>query len=315
MINVINLKSADSTIYKKVKLLIGSLFLIFSGSVFGQELKQINIEIYDMINKEIPARGVYAVYNDFRTNSPSITDSFYVKESPRTKPIWQGSFSVQPRYLKKNKKVKKVWGYSDGKQTFIFNELEFFPILVENNELVFYGYDRLDNSGAAAAGALGGAIGGGIAASVALSKAKSEKIRYVIHPVNGTAEHPDGSLYETRPIMNELIVYRRSRKESDLPAKFLVDGNQLYSFEHKSYVLLEYPISFNTVTLCSGNDYSDCVTVSLNSEEPTYVECTYLDDSESAQLILPVQSQGEFDFYKIEKNQDKRGEQVPEIRE
>ncbi len=313
MKSAIHINSIATNVEKKIKLLIVSLLLISSFSVFSQESEQSKSDIHELIENKNPNRGVYTFYNEFLTNSPSITDTFYVRESPRTKPIWAGSFSMEPRYVHKNKKVKKVWGYSDGEQAYIFNEIEFFPIEVEGNDLVFYGYDRIDNSGTMAAGAMGGAIGGGIAASVALSNAKSKKIRYTIHPVNGTVEHPDGSIDKSPEIHKELIVYRRSRKESEQEAKFLVDGNHLYSFEQKSYVLLKYPISDTTAKICAGPGLSECITVDLNLEEPTYVKCTYPIDSESSQLILQGRSQGQFDFYKIENKQDKRGAQVPEV--
>jgi len=209
--------------------------------------------------------------------------------------------------------VKKVWGFSDGKQAYIFNEIEFFPIEIDGDELVFYGYDRIDNSGAVAAGVIGGGVGGGIAAAAALSKAKSEKIRYTIHPINGIGIHPDGPIKDTPEIMNELVIYRRSRKESEAPAKFVVNGDQLYSFDQKSYVLLEYPLSTSTVKICSGKGFEECISVSLNSEETTYVECTFLENASSPKVILQDESQGEFDFFKIERAQDKRGKQEPEI--
>jgi len=317
MKNDISIIGVGHTLYQNLKLLLGVLFLISSMVVFGQKLNSAQAQIYEIIENETPKRGVYAFYSDFLNNKPSIIDSFYVNESPRSQPVWQGTNSVKPRYANKNRKVKKVWGFSDGKQAYILNELEFFPIVTEENKLVFYGYDRVDNSGAVAAGAIGGAIGGGIAASAALSKAKSEKIRYTIHPTNGTAVHPKGalnnSLNASVEIMNELIIYRRSRKESEDEAKFVVNGKELYSFEQKSYVLLEYPLSIGSATLCTGSDFKDCIIVALNHEEPTYVECTYPIDSETPQLILQEESQGEFDYFKIENIQDKRGVQVPTV--
>lgn len=300
-------------ITKNVTLPLALLFSLFSISLLAQDLQENKPEIFEKIKSETPQRGVYLLYSEFLANSPSITDSFYVRESPRTQAVWQGTVSVQPRYVEKNKKVKKVWGFSDGKQAYIFNELEFFPIEIEENDMVFYGYDRVDNSGSTTAAIIGGAIGGGIAASAALSKAKSQRIRYTIHPVIGTGLHPDGSLNQQIETQNELVIYRRSRKESELPAQFVVNGDQLYSFDQKSYVFLKYPVSTTTVQICSGNGFEECISVSLNPEETSYVECTFLENASSSKVILQDESQGEFDFFKIENAQDKRGKQEPEI--
>ncbi|NEN25560.1 hypothetical protein G3O08_18870 [Cryomorpha ignava] len=297
---------------KSANLIMVSFFLIFSFGAFGQDKTPTKADIYEMIENKTPKRGIYKHYYEFLANAPSIIDSFYLKKSPRPYYLWQDTYSLEPRYVRKNKKVRRIWGFSDGEQAYIFDEGEFFPIVVEKGELVFYGFDRVDNTGVLATTLIVGAVGGGISAAGAQSNARSQKIGYTIHPVNGTPIHPHQPFHENREQKNELIVYRRSKKESDLPVKFLVDGDQLYSFEQKSYVLLQYPLSEGTITLCTGTDFKYCITVALNPDEPTYVKCTYPIDADSAKLILPTRSQGKYDFGKVENTQNKRGRQFPQ---
>ena len=302
--------------FKSINLIIACLFLILSTAVFGQDKTPSNTEIHEIIKNQTLNRGVYKYYYEFLANSPSITDSFYVKKTPRPYYLWQDTYSLEPRFVrKKNKKVKSVWGFSDGQQAYIFDDGEFFPIVVEKEELVFYGFDRVDNTGVLATTLMVGVIGGGISASGARSNAQSQKIGYIIHPRNGAAIHPHNPFYENSEQLNELIVYRKWQKESDLPAKFLVNGDQLYSFIPSSYVLLKYPVSKGTVTLCTGADFEDCITVALNPNEPTYVKCTYPIGSDSVQLILPTRSQSQYDFGTVEKAQNKRGRQFPQAYE
>lgn len=56
--------------------------------------------------------------------------------------------------------MKKVWGFSDGVNAYIWDGLDYFPIALVGKELIFYGYGEVDNSGTNTAAALGGAIGG-----------------------------------------------------------------------------------------------------------------------------------------------------------
>ena len=297
----------------KIKIATAALFLIFSADVIGQKLEGSASEIHQVLKAQTPARGVYKFYSEFLANSPSITDSFYVSTTPRSEPIWSGTASVEVRFVSRNKKVKKVWGFSDGKHAYIFNQVEFFPIEVEGDKLIFYGYDRIDDSGFVAARAIGGALGVEIASTAALIDAKSEKLKYEINLQTGTGIHPRGRIGRAPIRRNKLIVYRRSRKESDLPAKFKVSESLLYSFDQKSYVFLTYPLADTTATICSGKEFKDCISITLNPEEITYVECSFLKDSERAKLTVQDPTQGEIDFFKVKNAQDKRGKQEPEI--
>ena len=297
----------------KIKIVTAGLFLILSADVIGQKIKGSASEIHQVLKAKTPARGVYKFYSEFVANSPSITDSFYVSTTPRSEPIWNGTSSVEVRFVSRNKKVKNVWGFSDGEKAYIFNQVEFFPIEVEGDKLVFYGYDHMDNAGVGTAAVIGGTIGVEIALTAASKEAKSEKLKYTINLPTGTALHPHGRRPQAPSSSNKLIVYRRSRKESDLPAKFAVDESLIYSFDQKSYVFLSYPLTDTAATICSGTNLKDCISVPFKPEEITYVECTFLKDSEKAKLILQDPRQGEIDFFKVKSAQDKRGKQEPEI--
>ncbi len=297
----------------KIKIVTAGLFLILSANVTGQKHEGSASEIHQVLKAQTPARGVYKFYSEFLANSPSITDSFYVSTTPRSEPIWNGTSSVEVSFVNRNKKVKNVWGFSDGKHAYIFNQVEFFPIEVEGDKLIFYGYEQMDNAGVGTAAVIGGTIGLEITLTEASREAKSEKLKYTINLPTGTVLHPKGSRRQAPIRRNKLIVYRRSRKESDLPAKFKVDESLLYSFEQKSYVFLSYPLSDTTATICSGKEFKDCISITLNPEEITYVECTFLKGSEKANLILQDPRQGEIDFFKVKSAQDKRGKQEPEI--
>ncbi len=155
-------------------------FIIF---LFFFSLSGISQELDMPIVNEYPKRGIYKTFEEFKFNIPSVTDTFHIERKARTQERWEGTYSLIPRYSENNKKVKKVWGFSDGQKIYTFHQWEFFEVKIDSGRIGFYAYKQLDNSGAASAGALGGAIGGGIYATIATNNAKKKRIYYQINPI------------------------------------------------------------------------------------------------------------------------------------
>ena len=280
---------------------------------FGQEKFDSNAEIKLALEKGTLKRGVYANFGDFLSNEPSIVDSFLVNIVPRDKEIWEGTFSLTPRYAAGSKKVKKVWGFSDGEKAYVFNEIEYFEVDVEDDELIFYGYDKIEDSGAMAAGVLGGVIGGAIYAAAQLSKAKSQKVRYRIDPSTGLALHPNAEALANRAeFTKELVIYRRSKKEALENFVFSLDDSLKYTFPPDSYVLLKYRISDLEIQICFGSSFDNCNNVSLENEGTTFVKCSIAEGTSIITVEKVDEDEGWFDWAKVEKVQDKRGPQIPE---
>ncbi len=204
----------------------------------------------------------------------------------------------------------KSYGVCDGVKTYIFHQSEYFPIVKENGKYTFIGYDLIDNSGACAAGLLGGAIGGGIYAATVIKRAKSKKVKYIINSSTGIPIYPN-SLLDSFRSGKKLIIYRKASKELDRPFEFLINDSLKYSFIPNSFVELEFDMP--SVKVCFGTDFNDCLEIELDNEEYTYVKCSLLEKDQISKLVEVKSSKGEYDSYKSEKSQKKRGKQTATV--
>jgi hypothetical protein len=281
------------------------LLILTSSTAFGQtSLKQFPIS--SAIESGAIERGGYETFEEFLNNSPSITDSFYVETKTRSNKNWEGTKQVIPRLVERDKKIKRVWGFSDGVDIYVFHQVEFFPFFRTGETLYFDGYDLLDDDGATTAAVLGGAIGGAIHAS----NQKAKKIRYEIDLKTGEPVHPEHKAAVELSRKNQFIIYRRSKKQSEKNAVFVINDSLTYSFEPDSYVHLVFPPEL-PVKICSVGDDKNCVELTFSSDPITYVQVLLPEESERLELEVTTESKGEFDYYKTEKKQNKRGPQKP----
>jgi len=281
------------------------LLVLTSSTMLGQSsLNQ--FPIASAIEAGNIERGGYETFEEFLNNSPSITDSFYVETKIRTNKNWEGTNQVIPRLVERNKKIKRVWGFSDGIDIFIFHQSEFFPVFRSKDEFYFTGYDLFEEDGGAAAGALGGAIGG----AIHVSNQKAKKTRYEIDLKTGLPIHPEHKAALEFSRKNQFIIYRRSKKQSGENALFVINDSLTYSFEPDSYVNLAFPPEL-PVKICPKASEANCVELTFSDEPVVYVQVILPEGGQEVQLEIMEESKGEFDYYKTEKKQQKRGLQEP----
>ncbi|MEO9964355.1 MAG: hypothetical protein ABJF11_01120 [Reichenbachiella sp.] len=138
-----------------------------------------------------PKKGVYKTFEEFLSNQPLETD-FDLEVEPRTTKGWEGTFSSILRYPGSKRKMKNVWGFSDGISRHIFHQGDYFKIEITDDGVHFVGYDEMDFSSTSMAGFMGGAIGAGIASAAVVSTAKKNKVTYKINLEEaGTIEPQD----------------------------------------------------------------------------------------------------------------------------
>ena len=279
------------------------ILLIFCWKGYSQNK---GIPIMD----EIPKRGIYKTFEEFKFNVPSITDSFYVESKIRAQKNWEGTTSLIPRYDSNGKKVKKVWGFSDGQHTYAFHQWEFFKIRLDSSILGFYAYKELLNPsvGSVAAGAVGGAIGGGLYSALAIENAKNKRIYYVINLLNGKLNSSYNINYSegSESQLMKLIVYRRGKNEKEEPLK--VSFNDTLTFQLTPNSLKEFNISISRepVKLCYGNNPDQCTYLTLIPNETKYLEGSISSKKNDAKLEQVKVEVGEFYSNRVRYLQDKR---------
>lgn len=244
-------------------------------------------------------RGVYYTYQDFRSGNIHVVDSFYLDSAERTTANWRGTWSVKPRYVKNNKLIRRIWGFSDGMRSYIAFQSEFFPLEFFYDEISFEAYDIPADDGAFAAGLLFGFVGAVVYEATATGVARSKRVRYVLAS-DGNVYH--ASAFENDFAENEwvdgeesmLVLYRGTHKETDEAMHFTVNGMPIEGFAPGSYLELLLDENTKRVEFCpTGSD--DCTTVFVEGEVQ-YVECFFpRKKDESHYQFLPVlKEEGEF---------------------
>ncbi len=261
------------------------------------------------VDKEKLKYGIYRTYEEFKYNMPGITDFFFVQHKKRRTKNWEGTYSKTPRFTKNNKKVKQVWGYSDGKHVYIFHQIDFFRVEMDNERLGFWAYGKIDNSGAVAAGIVGGAIGAGLYSMSVTSNAKQQKVYYTINKYTGkVSSNPNNIDSENEPIptTSKLVLYRRGKKESDVPFKISINDSLKCEFLPYSYQELTVGISKKPLQISYGDERNKYFEINIQSPKTTYIECSFL-KNENVYHIKEVSTQtGEFWSAQAKNLQEKR---------
>lgn len=96
-------------------------------------------QIDDSLSADGLKRGVYTSFLEFRKNQPGIQEEFTAEPKPREHEKWTGTNDYKLRYLESGKRVKKAWGFSDGKNAYVFHQDEYFQIAVKDGQYTFVG--------------------------------------------------------------------------------------------------------------------------------------------------------------------------------
>ena len=252
-------------------------------------------------------RGAYKTYDDFKAVIPSIIDSFYIESKPRKSDNWEETYSLVPKYSSSNKKIKKVWGFCDGSNIYIFHQIEFFPLEIQDSQLIFYGYGIVDNSAVGTAGVIGGAIGAGIYGATVLAQAKNQKVKYVIDPSTGQVVNKGAKAISKT---GNLILYRRGSKEREEAINFTINESNTYSFVPSSYRVLNFNPSAGPISICPTTESSDCTNLILEWDEPKYVRVSFSKKDATPSITEVETSEGEFESVASKRQQKKRDKKI-----
>ncbi len=252
-------------------------------------------------------RGAYKTYQEFLDNEPSISDSIKIKVKPRVNKNWTGTSTYVLRNYSSNKKLKKIWGFSDGKKAYILHQNEFFEVFLEDSSHYFIGYDIIDNSQIGTAVIIGGAIGGGIQSAAALNKARNNPTKYLINKINGAAIHPNKKPKEINysQYSKTIVFYRGKTQESYLPFIFSINDSVQYSLKPQVYLNIDVNIQSAIVKVCYGDSLKECNEIDFFDERLKYIDCSVTKKEKTHTIRIVSKSQGESDSYWSKKAQEK----------
>lgn len=149
------------------------------------------IEIPDSINYSIPVfkeklkTGMYETYYELKNNIPSITEEFHIDKRPIKFKEWEDDYYIIPKPLSTGYLMQDIWGFTYNDTAYISHQGGYFPLIIENNEIYFYGYGVANYHATQSATALGGLLGLSLAVSTEQSNIKKEKVKYSVNPFSG----------------------------------------------------------------------------------------------------------------------------------
>jgi hypothetical protein len=277
------------------KLIYTILLLGFTAHSFCQK----SFESISFSNK-----GIYNTFYDFMSSSPKEVDNFYVDSVLFIDGIWEGKYFKSPRYLDTKKRIKGIWGFSDGKKTYINGYDYFFEIFNDSTQLYYYGFglQNLSNAGVG-----GGFIEGGIQGFMAYENSKRRKHKYLLEGSTGKVFQSKYymDIYKSNIPISELIIYRISKGENIEPVLFLIDDVK-YNFSPNSYLKLEIPYRYMPIIISFTDkaQKENKILVHLDDEQAVYIRCK--SQAEKIEFIQVELETGEFESYKPKKIQKRR---------
>lgn len=220
--------------------------------------------------------GFYRTFQDFRDNTPVETPALVVSTKPNTQRGWEGSDSYAP-FLQRpdgsaGEALRGAWGFSDGKQLFIYHRNGYYLLVPQGHDFRFLGPSAPDPQAMTTGAILGGVAGGLIAASSTSNKPVDYGLDLRtgrIAPLERATAIP---LRAERP--TQVFVYRprsakgpvvRVRLGADQPVRELAVGDYLE--------LLPLPGQPLQISLLPDTGPETSLAVTPTSETAIYLEC------------------------------------------
>jgi len=240
-------------------------------------------------------RGLYLSLEELYNNNPSITDSFFLHKTEREKEVWKGTYSYRPEYKGPRKKVKKMIGFCDGEQRFIFHNGEFFEIVKDGKEYSFWGYGTVDEYGSDEGKAvsyllLGVVLGEVVHNSIQESNMQELKVNYVLEPSNGKIY----SRESYKKVGVRLAIYRKKRKEIGEAVNITINDTIEYSLIPNSYYDPIFKFNGDDIKICIEGQVN-CIVIKPDSIMTKYIKISNLKEVKEIKLEEVNWDQGEYE--------------------
>jgi hypothetical protein len=220
--------------------------------------------------------GFYRTFQDFRNNTPVQTPALVVSTKPNTQRGWEGSESYAP-FLQRpdgsaGEALRGAWGFSDGKQLFIYHRNGYYLLVPQGNDFRFLGPSAPDPQAMTTGAILGGVAGGLIAASSTSNKPVDYGLDLRTGRIAQLGQATATPLPAEQP--THVFVYRprsakgpvaRVRLGADQPVRELAVGDYLE--------LLPLPGQPLQISLLPDAGPEISLAVTPTSETATYFEC------------------------------------------
>jgi hypothetical protein len=230
-------------------------------------LKNQNYRIFSIEKLD---RGIYSTFFDFRDYTPDTIRQFSVK--------YKGDKNSSRIAVLKginNKKIKDVWGFSDGDQNYVRWGNEFFSIHKEGDIFSIYNYPPDFESKIAMSQVLGGLF------FSSMYMAGVKKIKYNID-LSISRFYPQGNSQELM-IESRIIILSSQYNDVDKEIELFINDKRCGILNSGTYSVLRFDSNVKDVDIClSLNGENICI----NSQPVLFNTYLYLAKIKGDKIII-----------------------------
>lgn len=220
--------------------------------------------------------GFYRTFQDFRDNTPIQTPALVVSTQPNSQRGWRGSESYVP-FLQRpdgsaGEALRGVWGFSDGKQLFIYHRNGYYLLVPQGDNFRFVGPSAPDPQAMTTGAILGGVAGGLIAASSTSNKPVDYSLDLRTGRIDPLKHATATPLPAERP--THVFVYRPRAAKGPVARVRLGAGQPVRELAAGDYLELQpLPGQPLQISLVPDTGPETSLAVIPTSETATYLEC------------------------------------------
>ncbi|MDJ1504827.1 hypothetical protein QNI22_29460 [Cytophagaceae bacterium BD1B2-1] len=267
-----------------------------------------------------PEQGLYYSFEDFCNNKPDNTQPIGMEREPRRGVDWEGADKVTPYLIKENGKhkiLRRIWGFSDGNQIYIYYDKDYFPLRQQGSAFFFDGYEPERPVYVPTGGGISGVLVGTGTSILIQASVPRKKETYQLDIMTGKVGYWKANKYQSRTVSHAtsgavakvLIYYKKGKDSDEKPVTIqLRNASDVVplTLSVDSYEEINWEDLLSELNVCVEGQQNPCYSFLPDVTKINYLEYvpSAIDTSES--LIRPVKEQ-EAVFYlkKIKTAQEK----------
>ncbi len=255
---------------------------------------------YSVLTDSIRPAGFYRTFLDFRNNSPVTSPTLEVVPERVFGKGWGGISTYTP-YLqepdgKRGAQLRGIWGFSDGRQVYIFHHKRYWQLTRQGNTFGFVGPSTAD-PGAVSTGALIGGLAGGAIAAASTSGRPTD---YTLNLLTGRVSTLAEDDYVTTPDTVLLHIYCRKSSLGTTPQTVYLNGKAVGEISENQLLTIPYTEHVGELHLRLGTRKDRELVVQPDFLAPVYVKVArYPDDDTHPPLEVVSAKVGTFDLRTI----------------
>jgi hypothetical protein len=254
-------------------------------------------QAYPVLTDSVRPAGFYRTFLDFRNNSPVATPALVVESERMFGKGWGGISTYTP-YLqepngKRGAQLRGAWGFSDGRQVYIFYHKRYWQLARQGDTFGFVGPSAADPGAVSTAGMLGGLAGGAIAAASTSGRPTDYTLSLLTGRVSTMAEDD----YVPTPDTVLLHIYCRKSSLGSKPEPVYLNENLVGQLSENQLLTIPYTAHTGEIHLRLGSRKERELVFQPDFLHPVYVKVVrYPDDETRSPLEIVPAKVGTFDL-------------------